>query len=188
MFWNARLSTGKLARGCASRPWLTIGIWVAIAMLSVLAIARLLGGGLTTEMKFSGQPESQVGLTLLSERLRGPEKVREVVIISSETSTVDDPAFMEQVNLLATDLGTLPPDVIEGGVTYYQSGDETMVSADRHTTIMPLVMAGRVSDATRNIEKVHEVTARAAERSGFTVITTGVACSGEDFNKIPQAT
>ena len=184
MFWNARLSTGKLARGCASRPWLTIGIWVAIAMLSVLAIARLLGGGLTTEMKFSGQPESQVGLTLLSERLRGPEKVREVVIISSETSTVDDPAFMEQVNLLATDLGTLPPDVIEGGVTYYQSGDETMVSADRHTTIMPLVMAGRVSDATRNIEKVHEVTARAAERSGFTVITTGVAGSGEDFNKI----
>ena len=186
MFGNLRLSTGKLARACAGRPWLTIAIWVLVVVLSVVAIAKLLSGGLTTEMKFSRPPESQQGLTMLSDRLRGPEKVKEVVIISSDKYTVDDPVFKEQVGLLAADLVPLAPDVIEGGISYYQTGDPSMVSADRHTTIMPLVMAGRVSDATRNIDQVHEVTGAAAQRSGFTVITTGAASSGEDFNKISE--
>ncbi len=182
-----QLSTGKLARGCARRPWLTIGIWILISILSVLSIMFFLGSSLTTEMKFTSNPESEQGRQLLINRLRGPEKINEVVIVTSPNSTVDDPVYKTQVDLLALDLIGLGGEVLEGGTYYYQAHDESLVSPDRHTTILPLFMAGKLADAEKNIDKVREVTGRAAERSGFDVITTGAASNGSDFNKLSES-
>ncbi len=181
-----RFSTGSLARACARRPVLTIAAWLLISAFSIFAITRLLDDAITTEMKFTRAPESEQGRRLLAERLRGPEKINEVVIVSSPESTVDDPVFKQQVDLLGLDLINLGRDVVEGGTYYYQARDESLVSADRHTTILPLIMAGTLADAEKNIGQVRDAAARAAERSGFEVLTTGAASSGEDFNELSQ--
>ena len=179
-----KLSTGRLARGCAQRPWLTIGIWMLILILSIISVVLFLSSSLTTEMKFSKLTESEEGKQLLSDRLRGPDRIKEIIIIHSENSTVDDAVFKNQVGQLAQEITDLGSDVVAGGTSYYQTGDASLVSRDRHTTVMPLVMAGTLSDAEDNIDKVHDLTGNSAERSGFEVITTGAASSNADFNKL----
>jgi RND superfamily putative drug exporter len=179
-----RLSTGSLARACANRPWLTIGIWMLVLLLSFISIALFLSSSLTTEMKFNKLTESEEGRQLLADRLRGPDRIKEIIIIHSEDSTVDDPEFKSQVGLLAQDITALGNDVIAGGTNFYQTGDATLVSKDRHTTVMPIVMAGTLSDAEDNIDKIHELTGISAERSGFEVLITGAASSNADFNKL----
>lgn len=76
------------------------------------------------------------------------------------------------------------PIVVEGGTYYYQYRDESLVSPDRHTTVMPIVMTGTLSQADENVGKIHELAGSAAERSGFEIITTGAASSDDDFNKL----
>ncbi|MFA5801640.1 MAG: MMPL family transporter [Thermoleophilia bacterium] len=183
---KARLSTGKLARSCAGRPWLTISIWAIVLALSILSAKFFLGSSLTTEMKFTKPTESEQGWQLLKERLRGPEKDKEIIIIRSDNLTVDSPEYRKQVDQLALDITSLGSDVVEGGMNYYMTGDQSLVSKDRHITLMPIVMAGTLSDANRNIDLVHEKTA-AAEHSGFEIVSTGAASNNEDFNKLSES-
>jgi len=179
-------STGKLASVCARRPWLTILIWLLVFVLAIVGISRFLGSSLTTQMTFTRAPESEQGRRLLAERLRGPEKINEVVIVSSGNTTVDDPAFKGQLDLLALDIIGLGSDVVAGGTYYYQAKDESLVSADRHTTILPLVMTGTLADAEKNIDKLREVTAAASERTGYQVLTTGAASNGQEFSQLSE--
>jgi RND superfamily putative drug exporter len=182
-----QLSTGKLARGCARRPWLTIAVWFLISILSIISISYFLGTSLTTEMQFTREPESEQGRKLLIDRLRGPEKIKEVVIVSSPTATVDDPAYKTAVDLLALDIIGLGSDVVEGGTNYYQAHDETLVSADRHTTILPLYMAGSLSDAEKNVDQLRQVMSRDADRSGLEIVSTGAASSGQEFSQLSES-
>ncbi|MDO8736885.1 MAG: MMPL family transporter, partial [Thermoleophilia bacterium] len=182
-----KLSTGKLAVSCARHPWLTISVWFVVLATAIVSAAMFLGSALTTEMKFTSPTESQQGITLLSERLRGPEKIKEIVIVTSKDSTVDDSAFKTQVDLLALDLIALGGDVVEGGTYFYQSRDESLVSKDRHTTVLPLVMAGTIDEANKNVGRIHEVAGAAAERSGFDIITTGTASSNDESNKLSES-
>ena len=86
--------TERLARTSALHPWRTIGVWAALIVLAVLAVGSLLGSGLTSEKKFrAGEPGSVTADRLIEERLSGPHKVTDFVIVRSATRTVDDPAF-----------------------------------------------------------------------------------------------
>ncbi len=181
-----RLSTGRLAHACARRPWLTISIWIIIAVLSVAAISRLLGGALTNEFTFSRNPESQQVKNLISQRLHRPEKIDEVVIVSSRKATVDSPQFLAVVEKLGRDIINLGPGVVSGGVSYYQTHNQSMVSPDRHTTIIPLVMTGSLSTAEKNVEKLQAVLSRSAQQSGYTILTTGTASTNNDFNTLSE--
>jgi hypothetical protein len=53
-----------------------------------------------------------------------------------------------------TALGWLGIGLVSSVVIYYDTGDETMVSADRRTTIMPIIMAGGFKEAESNVESV----------------------------------
>lgn len=182
-----KLSTGKLAVSCARHPWLTVGVWFVVLVIAIVSASMFLSGALTTEMKFTSPTESEQGINLLSDRLRGPEKIKEIVIVTSKDSTVDDPAFKVQVDLLALDLIALGSDVVEGGTYYYQFRDESLVSKDRHTTILPVVMAGTIDDANKNVDRIHEVAGIAAERSGFEIVTTGTASSNDESNRLSES-
>ena len=180
------LSTGKLAEKCARRPWTTITVWLLIAALAIVAISFLLGSALTAEMKFTRAPESQRGMELLKDRLTGPQKFEEIVIISSDDLTVNDPGFKQQVEHLAADVATLQPDAIEGAANYYQTHDQSMVSADRHSTIMPVIMAGSLDDAEKNVSRLQDITHRDSQ-DGFTVMNTGAASTNNDFNELAKS-
>jgi RND superfamily putative drug exporter len=159
-----------------------VGVLVAAVVLN----ATLLEDGLTTEFEFMNNPDSKVGFDLLEDRLRGEAGTNEMVIFQSETLTVDDPAFREAVEALIEDMAALGPDVIrpETLFSYYQTGAEPLVSQDRHTTIVPLTMAGDFDDAGENIDQVVEVARKHQGQPDVRVLMTGQATVGRDFREV----
>jgi len=181
------LSTETLARASARRPWLVVGAWTAIFAVSIALIFGLLGGALTNEFGFTSNPDSKRADTLLEQRLRGPEKVNEIVIVRSADQTVNAPAFKAFVERLYGDVAALGPGVIDQGTSYYQTGDESLVSADRRTTILPFVMAGDKEEADNNIDDVLAVVGKANGESGFEVLIAGGASIDKDFQQVSES-
>ena len=175
------LSTEGLARASARRPWFVVGTWAAVIVASIVAIGALLASGLTTEVSLTNDPESQRAENLLEDRLRGPEPTNEIVIVRSETATVDDPQFQATVEGLYADISALGPEIVAGGTNFYQSNDPSLVSEDRHTTILPFAMAGDHEEAEDNIGGVLDVVDRANGTEGFEVLIAGGASFADEF-------
>ena len=57
-------------------------------------------GALTNHFNFTNNPESKRADKLLEERLRGPRRVNEVVVVQSQTLEVNDQAFRDLVEEL----------------------------------------------------------------------------------------
>ncbi len=91
------LSTQGLARSSTQHPKRVIGIWIAILVLAFVSVGSFSTGTLTTEFAFFSNPDSKQGDALLADRLRGPANVNEVVIVRSNTVTVDDASYEEFV-------------------------------------------------------------------------------------------
>lgn len=140
---------------------------------------------LTSDIEFTNTPDSKRGWDLLEERLRGPTQIHEVIIVRSDSKTVEHDEFRSYVEALFSDVMTLAPDVVESGIHYYMVHDDGLVSADRHITILPLVMAGDYHDAYDNIGKLHKVIS-ADREEGFEVLITGGATLNEDFGEIAE--
>jgi RND superfamily putative drug exporter len=180
------LSTESLARASSRRPWITIGIWIALLVVAMVLNTTLLGSATTTEFRFTNGVDSQRALDLLEDRLRGPRPMTEMVIIQSASMTVDDPVFQAKAEGVFTTILGLGPEVIAGGQNYYQGADEGLVSADRKTTIMPLVMTGELDEATANIEGVLDIIAEENEASDFQVLIAGDISIPFETNELSQ--
>ena len=98
--------------------------------------------------------------------------IGETVIVRSATLTVDDPAFRGAVETLYGDLVALGDEVIAGGTHYYLTGDESLVSEDRRTTLMPLVLPEAAKD---HIDLVHGIVEAANANGLVQVLVTGKA-------------
>jgi RND superfamily putative drug exporter len=178
--------TERLARASATHPWRTIGLWAALVVLAVFAVGSFLGSGLTSEMKFrAGEPGSVTADRLIQERLSGPRKITDFVIVSSATRTVDNPVFETYVTNLATAITGLGPDVVESTSTYYTTEDPGLVSKDKHATLIPVTMAGGIDDALKNVDTLHE-TAVAAQVDSFTIAQAGEASLSEMFTNLAE--
>lgn len=183
---NLDLSTEGLARSSSRHPWITIGAWVVGLVVAFGIVATLLGDALTVEFKFINEPESQRGFDLLEDRLRGPRKSNEIVVVQSETLTVDDAIFQQRVEELFNELMELGDEVFDSGANFYLTGDESLVSPDRRTTILPFVMAGEFADANDNIEGVREIVIDNNGVEGFTVLISGEASIAFESNEVAE--
>jgi len=202
------LSTEGLARTSAQHPWRIIVVWFVVIVVAIVLTSAWLADALTTEFKFTNNPDSMRADKLLEDRLRGPKKANDIVIVESDTLTVDDPAFKERVESLFQQLmavesvvdfpATLPQSLPEGaaaanravseGTHFYQFGVEPLVSADRHTTIIPLVMAGEFNDATKNMEAtVLDLVREANGEDGFKVLIAGESSIAAESNEIASS-
>ncbi|MFC1926438.1 MMPL family transporter [Chloroflexota bacterium] len=89
----------------------------------------------TTDLKAGGyaeyESEAAQGLNLLEQEF-GASPSSLTIVFSSETLTVDDPRFSEEVEAALADLGKLPE--VREVVTFFSSGNSRMVSQDRGTT------------------------------------------------------
>ena len=107
--------TERLARAAALHPWRTIAIYAVLIAVAVLSVAGLLSSGLTSESKFrAGEPGSVTADRLIEERLSGPHKVTDFVIVRSADLTVDEPAFKAHVLRVADRIDALGGDVVTG--------------------------------------------------------------------------
>ena len=73
--------TEQLARFSAERPWVVIGAWVVLVVVALGLIQSLLPSATTTDFRLSSRYESERASALLKDRLRGPERLAEIVIV-----------------------------------------------------------------------------------------------------------
>jgi putative drug exporter of the RND superfamily len=177
-----RLSPTALARGAARRPWLTLALWGVALLAAAATIVFLLPGTLTAQYSFLGNPDSKKGLDLLQQRMDVPQKANEVVIVRSSGTTATDPAFRAYVLALQARIAALGPGVVDGVASAWRGGSKAMISADGRTAILPLSMAGDLTTAEKNIDKVHAVVHAADGKGGFSTLITGTASINSDFS------
>ena len=175
-----------MARASARHPKRTILIWAAAMFTAMLLIVGLFKDATTTEFTFFSNPESEKANQLIEERLRGPQGVNDVVIVRYANGTVDSPELQGYVLGLYDEIMGLGSEIVTGGVNYYQTGDETLVSNQRDSTLIPLVVAGEFKDAESNIGKVRHVMESVPAPSGAEVFMTGTASFARDYTEFTQ--
>ena len=176
--------TGFLARISARRPLVTIAIWLIVAVVAAGISSNLLDGATTTELRLTSGADSQRAADLLESRLRGPQPVTEIVVVQSETLTVDDPAFREKVEAVFGEIVALGSDTVAAGRNYYQENDESLVSEDRRTTFMPLVLTDRLKVAEKKVEHILDIVERANAADDFRVLMSGTASISFESNEL----
>jgi putative drug exporter of the RND superfamily len=155
-------------------------MWIAVAVLAILAIVTLLGGSLTTEGKPTNNPESERAddVRLAAFPPDPSTAVSDILVIRSEESTVDSPEFKAFVRGFVGDdrisaLGTAR--------TYLDDESATLVSDDRHATIVPLALL-EDDETEALVEKVEAV----GQEGAFAVSVTGDETLDHDFNLLSE--
>jgi RND superfamily putative drug exporter len=166
-----RFSTGRIAGFSARRPRLIVALWL-VALVVVMAGAVSFGGELTDDDEFVGKPDSVRGDELIAARFPADDTASELVIVRSEALTIDDPAFRQTVESIASDLRAMS-GLVREAPTYYDAvagGDERaelLVSPDRHTSLIPVTL---LSDDEAFLDRVDGLDTQMA---GFEVLTVG---------------
>jgi RND superfamily putative drug exporter len=173
--------TGRLARASSRHPWRTVALWCVAIVLSVGAIAGLLGSSLTTDAEMTNDPESYRGYDVLDAHFPpSTDYVDELVVVRSRTATVDDAPFRAKVESLA---GAIEATGVTQPVrTFLTSGDRALVSPDRHATVIPVGLTG---DGDASVERVINVV-DAASGGAFETAITGEFTADRDFSKLSE--
>ena len=174
------LSPGRLARYCATHPWLTLGAWAILLASAMVAATNI---KLNDEQVLPGS-ESYRAEQLLEDRMRGPTPPMETIIVQSETLTVDQARFEEMVASIVADLRRIP-ETVGSATSFYETGDPSLVSPDRHKAIIPVVLTGTPSDAMETVEPMLDVIER-HEAEGFRLLTVGPGSMGIDWTETAE--
>jgi len=180
-----RFSPQSLARASSRNPWRTVAIWIGAVVASSVLIGALMGTATTQEAAFTNAPEAKQALDLIEDRLRGPDRATEIFIVHNDDLTVDDPAFKSFVEALQLKLTGLGEDEVLGAQTFYSTQDQTLVSQDRHTTVIPTFLAGAPEDAGDKAEALREI-ASESNADSFRTQVSGPATLSEDFAKVAE--
>ena len=179
---GARLGPRRLAEFATRRPGRVLAIWGVVVLVSLGVTGALLGSGLTSDSKLTNHPESDAAQDLIDARLPNQPEVDEVIVLRSERLVVSDPAFAARVR------GLVAAARREGGVkgisSYLDPGGEMLVSADRHATLLPVVLARPQED---RIEDLVPVVERADGSGGFAVHITGEYTLDRDFTQLSES-
>ena len=172
------ISTEGLARACAGHPKRTLAAWLAAVLVSFVVIALLLGDALTTEGDVTSNPDSKQAEALIHAGFPPAPTPSEIVIVRSDRYTVDDPAFQAKVQTLGERGQAL--GVVAEAQSYYASDDQSLVSKDRHATMLPLVMRGDEVAPLVDLVKSED------GQDGFEVSITGSLTADADFEKLSE--
>ena len=173
------MSTERLARACARRPWVTLGAWVLALVLGVVTIAALLD--LTSEGELTSNPESEQGYEAIGRHFPpdpNEEYVNELILVRSETATVDEPAFRDKVGALLAEVES--SGVANNAESFYESGEASLVSPDRSATLIPVGLRGDCEAGAATLADIVE----AADGGEFDVFLSGECSADNDLNEI----
>ena len=157
------------------------GAW-AVALLAAVALtATFLGDALSGDEEVTSATESRRADELRAQRFAADRGVdaTEVVVVSSESGTVDDPRFARGVDGLATELRAAGAAQV---TTFHDTGPQ-LISRDQDATAM-LVALGR--DAEDDVEGVVEAVRTADALAGFDAAITGEFTLDDDFSTLAE--
>ncbi len=175
------ISTEKMARASANRPWLVLGTWLVLLIAGGILTSRI-GDVLTTDFAFTVPTDSTKADDLLEARLRGPQQAQEQVLITAETGTVDDAAFRKQAEAIIDELRALD-GTVANVVNYYEIQARDLVSSDERTLLVPVALAGEAGEASDNVGPVLKVVEEANKLEGLEVLTAGDGSIANAFNE-----
>jgi RND superfamily putative drug exporter len=147
-------------------------------LVSFVVIALLLGDALTSDGDVTSNPESKQAEALIHESFPPEPTPSEIVVVRSERYTVDDPAF--EAKVLALSVRGEKLGVVADAQSYYASEDDSLVSKDRHATMLPLVTRGE------EVLPLVELVQSADGKDGFQVSITGSLTADADFEKLSE--
>ena len=146
------LSTRGLARFSSRHAKTMVGIWIVILLGSLLLTSTWGEEALTSDFSFTGDPQAQVARELLGEAFG--ETFQEVVVVQSQSFTVDDTEFREQVESAFATVAAHEELQPIAGHYYVNGNNPAFVSGDRHTLIIPFLLSGDLDQATEAVEPV----------------------------------
>ena len=172
--------TERIARASARHPMRTFAAWGLALVASVLCLMFVMTG-LTTEPSFTNNPESDRAAAAI-ERAFPPDPSRhvtDILVVRSEELTVDDERFEAFVDGVVRDVGATGG--LDRAATFYDTRDRSLVSGDRHATIVPVAL--RDEEAAADVVAVVET---ADEDAAFAVDVTGNHTLDHDFNLLSE--
>jgi len=160
--------TQRLASAAARRPWLTVGFWLAAFVGAIACIVLLIGSALSTDRELYGT-EFNRGQDLIAERL-GEADNPELVVVRSDTLTVDDTAFRSRVETLTRDINETG---VARAVNAYDEPEQALFSDDRSATTIPVTLVGDESAKEENVAEVIDLVEAADDQGALDVTIVG---------------
>jgi uncharacterized membrane protein YdfJ with MMPL/SSD domain len=171
----------RLAEIATRRPGRVLAAWGVLVLVSMFLIGALLPSAVTSDSALTNNPESSRAKDLIEARLPRQNAVDEVIVVRSERAVVSDPAFERHVRSLVEE--ARGSGSIREIHTYLEPGGSTLVSADRHATILSVVLAEKEDE---RIDDLIPVVQKADGDDGFVVNITGSNTLGRDFTKVSE--
>ena len=174
----------RIALACATRPWRTIGAWLAAIVLAVVAIGALLGGALTTEGNPTNNPQSQRAKDVREAAFPAASgsAITDIIVVRSRRYTVDAPQYRAFVRTLAGEVRGA--NGVESVRSYVGSSDDlSLVSKDRRATMVQFSMP---DESSSGIDDVISTVKRADGSPAFAVTVTGQRTVNHDFNLLSE--
>lgn len=125
------------------RPRSVVLAWLLLTVLSTVLVAWGAGSAFGTDIERSDGSESVRADALLRAHFPSggpPGRPKEVLVLHAPALTVDDPAYFLAATAIAQRVTALGAGVVAGGRSYFTDADASLVSADRHTTLVPLIL------------------------------------------------
>ena len=172
---------GKIFAWSAAHRW-----WVIAAFVMVLASTMFVLSSVETKLlDYYGEGESAVGQQLVVDGFEVLAVPTEQLVFSNPSLDAQSPAFRSTVQGLVDQLAGLPE--VESVVSYYDTGDQGMVSEDGHVVLAQVVVTGDSEDAEDKIEAILDtVYAANAEDSGFEISMVGPSSLVHELLKIDE--
>ena len=170
--------TERLARACGGHPWRTVAVWIGAIVVGLGLAVVFLPGNLTSNGHLSGNPASERAERAFYQNFP-PDRntVDELVVVRSPRYTVDQPAFKRFVGSLVQQGSAT--GVVSNAFVYYRNGDRTLVSADRHATLIGI-------QRSADVDPLLPIVERNNGRDSFRVTITGSGTLDHDFNQLSQ--
>ena len=150
--------TGRIAGWSARHRW-----WVIAASVLVLVMAVFISSTVETKMLDDnelGEGESGAAMRLMNERFDDGGAPTEQLVFRHPSLVVDDQAYRATVEELVQELMALPE--VASVISYYETGDPQLVSADRRVLRARVAIAGDEDDAEDKIGAILDTVRTAA--------------------------
>jgi RND superfamily putative drug exporter len=171
----------RLAELATRRPGRFLAAWGVVVLLAIVLIGALLPTAVTSDAELTNNPESSRAQDLIDARLPQQNAVDEVIVVRSEDAVVTDPDFAREVRALVS-VARASGSVREIQ-SYLDADGGTLVSADKHATIIPVVLTEKPEE---RIDDLIPVIEKANGNDGFSVNITGTNTLGRDFTQISE--
>ncbi|MFN0160760.1 MAG: MMPL family transporter [Burkholderiales bacterium] len=179
-----RQTIAFLVRLAVRHPGQVLAFWLAAAFMGGALLWHLGPGAFTTEVERQDGSSSVRAAALLREHFpqhaQSAARPNEVVVLHSATQKVDDPIYAVQAQIIARELQAAVPGVVRGARSWFTDDDESLVSADRHAALVPLV----VEDAPRHAAALRAALARASAGTDLNATLVGQASVGLDYRRL----